>query len=127
MRSSAVFLAALVGVASAGMPKWPREWSGTGTGVSGGGVGPTGTGRLPLGPGPVIFPTGYPSGGIYPSGGSKYTHNPTGSGVGPTGTGVGPTGTGHGGPTGTGHGGSPPPPTSAHTTTITKTSDVASE
>lgn len=108
MRSSAVFLAALVGVASAGMPKWPQKWSGTGTGVYGGGVGPTGTGKPPLGSGPVSFPTG-----------SSIYHNPTGSGVGPTGTGVGPTGTGHGG--------SPPPTGSPHTTTITKTSDVASE
>ena len=123
MRSSAIFLAALVGAASAGMPKWPREWSGTGTGVYGGGVGPTGTGKLPLGPGPVSFPTGSPtyhtSGGISSSGGPKYPHKPTGSGLGPTGTGVGPTGTGHGG--------SPPPTPSPHTTTITKTSDVASE
>ena len=123
MRSSAIFLAALAGVASAGIPNWPQKWSGTGTGVYGGGVGPTGTGKSPLGTGPVSFPTGspsyHPSGGISPSGGSKYTHNPTGSGVGPTGTGVGPTGTGHGG--------SPPPTGSPHTTTITKTSDVASE
>ena len=103
MRSSAIFLAALVGVASADVPKWPQKWSGTGTGVYGGGVGPTGTGKLPFGPGPVSFPTGYP----------------TGSGVGPTGTGVGPTGTGHGG--------SPPPTTGPYITTITKTSDVASE
>ena len=115
MRSSAILLTALVGVASASIPKWPQGWSGTGSNVYGGGAGPTGTGKLPLGPGPVSFPTG----GISPSGGPKYTHKPTGSGVGPTGTGVGPTGTGLGG--------SPAPTPGPYTTTITKTSDVASK
>ena len=122
MRSSTILLAALVGLASAGMPKWPRKWSGTGTALYSAGVGPTGTGS----------PIDHTSGGIFPSGG--YTQKPTGSGVKPTGSGVKPTGsgvkptTGSGvGPTGTGHGGSPPPTQGPHTTTITKTSDVPSE
>ena len=120
MRSSAVLLAALVGVASAGIPNWPFKRSETGSNIYGGGVGPTG--KLPLGPGPVSFPTGSPidhtSGGIFPTGGPKshhseiYTHKPTGSGLGPTGT---------------GHGGSPLSTPGPHKTTITKTSDVTRE
>lgn len=135
MRSSAILLAALVGVASAGMPKWPLTWLGTASDVYGGGEGPTG--RPHLGPGPVSekyrtggsFSTGHlqdhhtkkehhRSGGIFPSGGPKYHHSekyhhkPTGSGVGPTGT---------------GHGGSPPTTHVPHTTTITTTSDVTSK
>lgn len=114
MRSSAILLAALLGVASAAVPQWPRKLAETGTAVYSAGVGPTGTGKPHLGPGPVSFSTGSPihhtTGGILPSGG--YTHKPTGSGWGPTGT---------------GHGGSPPPTPGPHTTTITKTGDVTSE
>lgn len=127
MRSSAVLLVALVGVASAGIPNWPFKRSESGSNVYGGGVVPTG--KPPLGPGPVSFPTGSPidhtSGGIFPTGGPKshhserYTHTPTGSGIKPTGSGLGPTGTGHGG--------SPVSTPGPHTTTITKTSDVTGE
>ena len=138
MRSSAILVAALVGVASAGMPNWPLTWSATASGVYEGVGGPTG--RPHLGPGPVSeiphtggsFPTAYSkdhhrekehhnSSGIFPSKkhhSEKYHHKPTGSGIGPTGTGIGPTGTGHGG--------SPTTP-GPHTTTITKTSDVTSK
>lgn len=114
MRSSAILLAALLGVASAAVPKWPRKLAETGTAVYSTGVGPTGTGKPHLGPGPVSFPTGSPidhnTGGIFPSGG--YNHKSTGSGVGPTGT---------------GHEGSPRPTLGPSTTTITKTGDVTSE
>lgn len=51
MHSSAILLAALVGVASAGMPGWSVTPSGTASDVSGGGLGPTG--KPHLGPGPV--------------------------------------------------------------------------
>ena len=93
MRSSAILVAALVGVASAGMPKWPLQWSKTASGGYGGGVGSTG--KPHLGPGPVSemphtggsFPTTYPkdhhpkkehhnSGGMFPSGGSSPTTYP---------------------------------------------------
>ncbi|CAF9940587.1 MAG: hypothetical protein ALECFALPRED_008763 [Alectoria fallacina] len=146
MRSSAILVVALVGVASAGMPKWPRNWPGTANDVYGGSKGPTG--KPHLGPGPVSeiphtggsFPTGHPkdhhtkkehhnSGGMFPSGGPKEHHSekhhhtggsfPTGKHHQPTGSGVGPTGTGHGA--------SPLPTPGPHTTTITKTSDVASK
>ena len=147
MRSSAILVAALVGVASASIPKWPLEGSKKDSYVSGD-VAPTS--RLHLGPGPVSekpytgvsFPTAYskddhhPSGGIFPSGGpqkhhsKQYHHKPTGSGAGPTGL-PGtyhhkPSGSGAG-PTGTGHGGSPAPTQSPHITTITKISDVTSK
>ncbi len=107
MRSSTTFLAALVGVASAGMPEWSLQMTGTASNVYGGGVGSTG--KPHLGPGPVVFPSGRNSGGMYPSG---VTGKPTGSGVGPTGT---------------GYGGIPPPTPGPTTTTVTHTSDVTSK
>ena len=139
MRSSAILVAALVGVASAGIPKWPLQWSNKRSYVS---SDVASTSRLYFGPGPVSvtshtgvsFPTA--SGGIYPSGGSQkhhseqYHHRPSGSGAGPTSR-PGkhhhrPSGSGAG-PTATGYRGSPAPTQSPHTTTITKTSDVTSE
>lgn len=146
MRSSAILVAALVGVASAGIPSWTLKWPGTASDVYGGGGGPTG--KPHLGPGPVSeiphtggsFPTSYPkdhhtkkehhnSVGMFPSGGLKEHHSekihhtggifPTGKHHKPTGSGVGPTGTGHAG--------IPPPTPGPHTTTITTTSDVTSE
>ena len=51
MRSSAILLAALVGVASAGIPGWLVKSSKTASDVSGGDLGPTG--KPHLGPGPV--------------------------------------------------------------------------
>lgn len=140
MRSSAILVAALVGVASAGMPNSPLTWLGTASDVSGGGVGPTG--KPPLDHGPALekphtggmFPTGhrkaYPmkehtkSGGMFPSGGPKEhhpeKHHRTGSGKyrKPTGSGIGPTGTGNGA--------SPASTSGPLTTTITTTSDVTS-
>ena len=131
MRSSAILLAALVGAASAAMPKWaPMSW-GSASVVSGGGVGATG--KPHLGPGPVQehhekdhYPKKehHSSGGIFPTGSpkkhhpAKYHHRPTGSGMGPTATGAG---------TGTGHGGIPPSTTGPLTTTITTTADVTSK
>lgn len=142
MRSSAILVAAVVGVASAGMPKLPLTWSATASDVYGGDGGPTG--RLHFGPGPVSqgsFPTSHPkdyhmgkenhnSGGIFSSGGpnkhhpDKYRDKPTGSGIGPTGTGnKHHPDKHHHKPTGTGNGGPPPTP-GPPTTTITITSDV---
>lgn len=138
MRSSAIFLAALVGVASAGMPAWPAKPSGTG------GAGPTGkshlgpgpvhypkegpTGKPHLAPGPVVFPSGSPEKyhDHVPSGSpekyhpGEHPHKPSGSGSPEKYHKPGPTGTG------TGHGGIPPP-TTLPTTTITHTSDVSSK
>lgn len=154
MRSSAIVVAALMGVASAGMPNWSGQLSGTLSDVHGGGVGPTG--RPHLGHGPVsemphTYPTGHAkdhpkehhpknehhkSGGMYPSGGhhpDKYHHKPTG--MFPTGGPEKhhpkkhhhkPSGSGVG-PTSTGYGGSPSPTQGPLTTTITTTSDVTSK
>ena len=91
MRSSAILVAALVGVASAGMPGWPVMSSETASDVSGGGLGPTH--RPHLGPGPVserprpdisfskeLSKDHHPksehhkSGGSFPTGGPKNHH-----------------------------------------------------
>ena len=147
MRSSGILLAALVGVASAGIPKWPFQWSNTASGVSGGGEGPTAKPHLP-----VVFPSGYPidhnsKKDMLPSEGpprdnfqkyhpmptaEKYHQRPTGEKYHPMPTGdkyhQRPTGEKyHPMPTGTGHGGSPPLTSGPRTTTVTKTSDVTSK
>ena len=91
MRSSAFLVAALVGVASAGMPGWPGQSSEFASDVYGGGPGPTN--KPHLGPGPVSerprpevsFSTGlskdhhtekeyHGSGGIFPTGLPKEHH-----------------------------------------------------
>ena len=124
MRSSAIFLAVLVGVASASMPEWFPKRS---TAASGEGL--ASTGRPHLGPGPVVFPSGYPSGGPKYHHPEKHHPKLTASGVGSTshhpgkyhhqntGSGLGPTNTG----------GSPNPTSGPPTTTVTHTSDVTSK
>ena len=156
MRSSAILLAALVGAASAAMPKWaPMSW-GSASVVSGGGVGATG--KPHLGPGPVQehhekdhYPKKehHSSGGIFPTGPVKdhgKDHYPnkehhSSGGIFPTGspkkhhpakyhhrpTGSGMGPTATGAGTGTGHGGIPPSTTGPLTTTITTTADVTSK